>query len=125
MVSISVDSLRSDLGWPQAMVTGLYTAGSLVAGLVMVPMGCVLDRYDSRVLLTVAGLLLGIATHLMSQVSHPVHLHLGYVAIRALAKGIIPLITSTLVVTWFVSMRGRAMIAACLAQASRVCLQFP
>jgi MFS family permease len=114
--SIFVEPLRGDLGWSQAMVTGLYTAGSLTAGLAMVPIGRMLDRYGSRVLLTITGLLFGLATLLMSWVSHPAHLYFGYAAMRALANGTIPLIASTLVATWFVRLRGRAMIVTRLGE---------
>ena len=90
--SIFVEPIRNDLGWSQATVTGLYTAGSLTAGLAMVPIGRMLDRYGSRVLLTITGLLFGLATLWMSRVSHPAQLYLGYFAMRALANGTLPLI---------------------------------
>ena len=94
-VSIFVDPIISDLGWSRTMVSGLYTAGSLTAGAVMILVGRLLDRYGARVMMTSVGILFGLAALWMSSVDHPVKLYAGFAAIRILGQGSLTLIPTT------------------------------
>ena len=111
-VSIFVDPIIEDMGWSRTMVSGLYTAGSFTAAMVLILVGRLLDRFGARIVLVGVAVLFGFATMLMSQVDHPVELYLGFAAIRALGQGSMMLAGTTLVALWFVRMRGRAMALA-------------
>ncbi len=107
-VSIFVDPIISDLGWSRTMVSGLYTAGSLTAGVAMILAGRLLDRYGARIMMTSVGVLFGFAALWMSSVDHPVKLYIGFAAIRTLGQGSLTLIPTTLIALWFIRRRGRA-----------------
>ncbi|PZC45647.1 MAG: Sugar phosphate permease [Chloroflexi bacterium] len=113
-VSVFVDPIIEDMGWSRTMVSSLYTAGSLTAALGMVMVGKLLDRYGARVMLTAVGILFGFAVMWMSRVGEPVHLYLGFAAIRALGQGSLTLIPTALVALWFIRRRGKATALASL-----------
>ena len=60
-ISIFVDPMIAELGWSRTMVSGLYTAGSLTAGAVMILAGRLLDRYGARTVLAAAAAVFGLA----------------------------------------------------------------
>jgi len=113
-ISIFVDHFVSEMGWSRTLVAGLYTAGSLTAGVVVLFVGRLLDRYGPRVMLTVVGLLFGVAAFAMSRVTHPAHLFVGFAALRLMGQGSLGLIATTAIAMWFVRMRGRATAIASL-----------
>ena len=108
-ISIFVDPMIAELGWSRTMVSGLYTAGSLTAGAVMILAGRLLDRYGARVMLTAVAAVFGLAALWMSQVSNQVELYLGFAAIRVLGQGALLLFPTTLISIWFVEKRGKAV----------------
>ena len=107
-VSIFVDPIISELSWSRTMVSGLYTAGSLTAGVIMILAGRLLDRYGSRIMMTSVGALFGFAALWMSSVDDPLKLYIGFAAIRTLGQGSLSLIPGTLIALWFVRRRGKA-----------------
>ncbi len=109
LISVFIDPIISDLGWSRTLVSSLYTAGSLTAGVALVFVGRWLDRYGARTMLLAIGILFGLAALWMSTVDHPLKLYLGFAALRTLGQGSLGLITSTLIALWFVRLRGRAM----------------
>ncbi len=108
-ISIFVDPMIAELGWSRTMVSGLYTAGSLTAGAVMILAGRLLDRYGARVMLTAVAALFGLAALWMSQVNNQVELYLGLAAVRVLGQGALLLFPTTLISIWFVEKRGKAV----------------
>ena len=107
-VSIFVDHIISDMGWSRTMVSGLYTAGSFTAGVVMIFMGRLLDKYGARIMMTSVCILFGFAAIWMSQVDHLLKLYAGFTFIRILGQGSLTLIPTTLIALWFVRRRGKA-----------------
>lgn len=109
LISVFIDPIISELGWSRTLVSSLYTAGSLTAGVAVIFVGRLLDRYGARIMLLAVGALFGLAALWMSGVDHPVKLYFGFAALRTLGQGSLGLITSTLIALWFVRLRGRAM----------------
>ena len=109
LISVFIDPVISELGWSRTLVSGLYTAGSLTAGVGVIFMGRLVDRYGARIMLLAVGVLFGLAALWMSAVDHPVKLYFAFAALRTLGQGSLGLITSTLIALWFVRLRGRAM----------------
>ena len=107
-VSVFVDPLIEEFEWSRTTVSGLYTAGSLTAAGAMFGVGWLLDRFGARVMLTVAGVLMGLAALWMSTVSNQLELYAGFAALRLLGQGSLTLIPTALVAVWFVRRRGRA-----------------
>ncbi|MDP6501939.1 MAG: MFS transporter, partial [Dehalococcoidales bacterium] len=83
-VSIFVDPIISDMGWTRTMVSGMYSAGSLTAGVAMILVGRLLDRYGARTMLAVVGVLFGLAALWMSSVDQPWKLYVGFALMRTL-----------------------------------------
>jgi len=115
VVSVFIDPMIDDLGWSRNLYSSLYTGGSLTAALAVPFIGRMLDRFGGRIMLTSVAIAFGAATVLIGSVASPIHLFLGFVAIRALGQGSLQLISSTLVAMWFVHRRGRAMALMALA----------
>lgn len=116
-VALFVDHIMEDLMLTRGQISSLYTAGSLSAAAVMVIVGRLLDRWGSRIMLTAAGVFLGLAAVWMSQVAQPMDLYLGFAAIRTFGQGSLTLIPTALVALWFVRLRGRATAIASLGGA--------
>ncbi|MFC2070901.1 MFS transporter [Chloroflexota bacterium] len=106
--SIFVDSIIADLGLSRTMVSGLYTAGSLTAGAIMILVGRFLDKFGARIMMVAVCVLFGLAAVWMSSVDHPLKLYAGYAALRTLGQGSLTLIPTTLIALWFVRRRGKA-----------------
>ena len=108
-ISIFVDPMIAELGWSRTMVSGLYTAGSLTAGAVMILAGRLLDRYGARTMLAAAAAVFGMAALWMSQVNNQAELYIGFATIRAIGQGALMLFSTTLISIWFVEKRGKAV----------------
>ena len=117
LVSVFIDPIISELGWSRTLVSGLYTAGSLTAGVAMIFVGRLLDRYGARTMLLAVGILFGFTALWMSTVDHPVKLYFGFAALRTLGQGSLSLIPSTLIALWFVRLRGRAIAIGGIGEA--------
>jgi MFS family permease len=117
LISVFIDPIISELGWSRTLVSSLYTAGSLTAGVVVIFVGRLLDRYGARIMLLAVGVLFGLAALWMSTVDHPVKLYVGFAALRTLGQGSLGLITSILIALWFVRLRGRAMAIGGIGEA--------
>ena len=115
MVSVFVEPMSRDLGWSRTLVSGLYTAGSLTAALGVLLIGRWLDRYGARVTLAAVILAFGGAVLWMSQITAPLHLFIGFMAIRMLGQGALTLIATTMVATWFIRQRGRVSMLTTFA----------
>jgi len=117
LISVFIDPVISELGWSRTLVSSLYTAGSLTAGVAVIFVGRLLDRYGARIMLLAVGVLFGLAALWMSTVDHPVKLYVGFAALRTLGQGSLGLISTTLIALWFVRLRGRAMAIGAIGAA--------
>ena len=111
-VSVFVDPLIEEFEWSRTYVSGLYMAGSLTVAGAMFGVGWLLDRFGARVMLTIIGLLMGLAAVWMSTVNNPLELYVGFAGLRLSGQGSLTLIPTTLVAVWFVRKRGKAMAFA-------------
>lgn len=105
--SVFIDPMRQALGLTQTEIATIYTAGSLTASVMLILMGMVLDRIGARVMLAIIGILFGLASFWMAQVSNTLELFVGFTFMRLLGQGTLGLIATTLVAVWFIRLRGR------------------
>ncbi|MFC1898842.1 MFS transporter [Chloroflexota bacterium] len=117
LISVFIDPIISELRWSRTLISSLYTAGSLTAGVAVIFVGRLLDRYGARFVLLTVGVLFGFAALWMSAVDNPIKLYIGFAALRTLGQGSLGLITSTLIALWFVRLRGRATAFAAIGGA--------
>ena len=89
-ISIFVDHIIGDLGLSRTLVSGLYTAGSLIAAFLLVFVGLLLDRLGARVMLFIVGALFGLAALWMSTVDNSAELLTGFAALRLFGAGSLP-----------------------------------
>ena len=108
-VSMFIDSYINDFGWTRSTVSGMYSIGTLIAGMLMGVVGGLFDRYGHRKMGTAVASLFGFALLFMSTVRTVPMLLVGFFLIRLLGQGGMSLIGTTLVPQWFIKKRGRAI----------------
>jgi len=108
-VSMFIDSYINDFGWTRSTVSGMYSIGTLIAGMLMGVVGGLFDRYGHRKMGTAVAILFGFALLFMSTVRTVPMLLVGFFLIRLLGQGGMSLIGTTLVPQWFIKKRGRAI----------------
>ena len=108
-VSVYADSYIEEFGWSRTLVSGMYSTGTLIAGLLMGVVGGIFDRIGHRTATTAVAILFGIACLWMSKVESILMLFVGFFLIRLLGQGSMGLSISTLVPQWFISKRGVAL----------------
>ena len=107
--SAFLDHFIRDLDLSRSLVSTLYTAGTLAASFFLPFVGRCFDRHGARVMITVVGLLLGLACIYMSLVRTAVSLGIGFFLLRQLGQGSLSLVSKNVVNLWWVRKRGRVM----------------
>jgi len=115
VVAIFVDPIIEDTGWSRTTVSAVYSAGSICAFVGAVIAGRAFDKFGARIVLTAVATLFGLATVLMSQVTHPAHLFLGFWGIRSLGQTALTMVSTSTVNIWFIRLRGKATAITSLA----------
>lgn len=106
--SAFIDEYIRDFGWSRSEVSGLYSAATLVAGLIMIFVGRFIDKFGQRTMMVTVGSVFAIACFFNSIVSSMWMLAIGFFLIRLLGQGSMSLIPNTLVAQWFIKKRGFA-----------------
>jgi MFS family permease len=107
--SVMVTPMRKDLGWSAGTVTGAFAVAFLVSGISAVVVGRWVDRYGSRVVMTI-GSCLGVAMLLLwSRVSNPIAFYLIWVGLGIASAMLFyePAFAAT--ATWFTDKRRLAV----------------
>lgn len=107
-ISIFIDHYIEDLNLSRSLVSGLYSAGTLLAGALLFLMGRAIDRHGQRLMTTIAAVMLGLTCMWNSYITGPVMLFIGFFLLRYWGQGSLMLLPNTLVPQWFVKRRGRA-----------------
>lgn len=109
LFGVLVVPLSAAFGWNRAGISGAYALSLLVAGLLGVPVGYLVDRYGARWLMTLGSLLAGCALLGLSQINTLWQLYLFWAGGIGVAMALILYpVTFTVVTTWFVKERARA-----------------
>ena len=116
-VSAFIDPLMADQGWSRSLVSGMYSAGTLIAGLTMAGIGRLVDARGYRVMLTALSLCFAGALLFMSTVRMPATLFVGFLLIRMFGQGSLTMVPTALVPQWFVAKRARALTLLALGGA--------
>jgi MFS family permease len=107
-VSAFVDPMLTELGESRSLFSTTYSIGTLVSALTLLVVGRQIDRFGSRLVMTLAAIVFAIALFFMSTVAGVVTLAIGFSLLRASGQGVLSLAARTLVPHWFVRRRGRA-----------------
>ncbi len=111
-VSVFVEPMKDSLSLSSGLIAALYTAGTLTAGATVFFIGLILDRLGSRVVLSGAALIFGLAVIAMGQVQNETQFYFAVVLLRTFGQGAMILIPPTLLAIWFVRKRGKVMAIA-------------
>ncbi len=122
-VAAFTDYFIRDFHLTRVQLSTTYMLGTLMSSLVIMRVGGLIDRYGSRIVAVMATILLGIALSCLSQIDNitqalrflPVNIMLlqmallavGFFLLRFSAQGVLTLVSRTITLKWFESMRGR------------------
>lgn len=98
----------------QSSIASIYSAATLMSGLLLFFVGRLTDRLGRRIMLTAVAILLAMSCFYNSFVLGPITLFFGFFFIRYFGQGSMTLIPNTLVSQWFVKYRGRALSFAAI-----------
>jgi MFS family permease len=99
-------SVLKEFGWTRAMTSGAYSLCFLLSGGVAIAAGRLNDRFGPRIVMSCAGLLLGLGYFLMSKISTiwELYLYFGVIVGMGMSGGITASLST--VARWFVKGRG-------------------
>ncbi|MBM7605877.1 MFS family permease [Metabacillus crassostreae] len=107
-ISLFIDEYIKEFGWSRSTVSSIYSAATLLAGILLFLVGRLIDKYGQRKMVVIIGSMLALACFWNSFVSNMVMLFIGFFLIRLFGQGSMTLLPNTLVPQWFIKYRGRA-----------------
>jgi len=99
----------SEFGWERGAISGAFSVGMFVAGMLSLASGRLSDRYGPRFLVTIAGLALGFGLLSMSQISSLWQAYLVWGAALGLAVSCTAIPLNTTIPRWFAQRLGIAV----------------
>ncbi len=110
LFGVLVVPLGRDLHWTRVSISGAYALATIVAGLLGVPIGRLVDRHGARVLMTVGSALGGFTLLSLATIQSPWQFYLLWAGGLGLANALtFYSVSFTVVANWFVLRRGRAL----------------
>jgi sugar phosphate permease len=116
-LSIFVEPLTREFGWSRAALSGAVSLGGVLAALTSPWIGPLVDRYGSRVALSLAVLVTAAAMMLLSLTQSLLVFYLLFCVARMVWAGPFDLAIYSAVNNWFVARRAFATSIATVAQA--------
>ena len=111
--SIFIDQFITEFGWSRAQINNYYSLATLISGSTMFMMGKYIDRYGTKRLMIISGVLLTGAMFLLSFLSgNLLILFMGFFLGRFSGQGVLGLASGVLTPHWFIKKRGIAMMLA-------------
>ena len=110
LFGVLVLPIERDLGWDRATTSGAYSLGLLVAGLLGLPIGRLVDRAGARVPMAAGSALGGLALWGLAAAREPWHFYALWAGGIGLANALtLYPVTFTVVTNWFERRRGTAL----------------
>jgi MFS family permease len=110
LFGVLVIPIDATFHWGRASISGAYTVGLLLAGVLGIPIGALVDLRGARLLMSIGSLLAGLSLIGLAQVQTLWQFYLfwsGGLGV-AMALTLYP-VTFTVVANWFVQKRGKAL----------------
>lgn len=108
-VSVFLDKIIADLGVSRAVVSLLYTVGTVTGSFLLPVVGRFIDRRGPRLAVVMIAGLFALACGYMGLVGNLAMLLVGFMLIRGLGQGSLSLVSQHVVNLWFVRRRGMAV----------------
>jgi MFS family permease len=110
LFGVLVVPLDATFHWGRASISGAYALGLLLAGLLGVPIGSLVDRRGARLLMSVGSALGSLALFGLAQMDALWQFYLLWSGVLGLAMALtLYPVTFTVVANWFVRKRGKAL----------------
>jgi MFS family permease len=107
---VLVVPVQQETGWSRATISGAFSLGFVVAGVLGVPIGTVVDRRGARLVMSAGSLLSAACLFLLAQVHEVWQFYLLWAGGIGLSMALtFYAVTFTVVTNWFQRRRGRAM----------------
>jgi MFS family permease len=108
-ISTFIDYYIAQFDWSRSLISGLYSAATLIASGLLFLIGRYIDRFGQRIMAIFVASMLSLACFWNSFVAGPIMLFAGFILLRLFGQGSMTLIPATLVSQWFIAYRGRAL----------------
>jgi len=122
-MSIMLKPLTQEFGWSRTAATGAITTGTIISGILSLPIGKLADKYGPRALTSLGALITAIAYIAFSKLVALWQFYLIFIISRAISTNTLTnIVPRTAVVNWFFRFRGRALglLAMCPALGASV-----
>ncbi len=106
---IFFNPLQETFGWSRATISWAMTIHVITFALSMVPAGWAIDRFNPRIVFSIAALLIGFSLVSCSRISEPWQLYLFYGLPLGIGVGVCGPAIMAIVTRWFVAKRGLAL----------------
>ena len=114
-LAVFVYPISLELGWSRTLIGGAASLGGILSMAGSPPVGWAVDKFGSRIILTIGVIILGISTLSLTWATIPFVFYVSYAIGRVIFTGPIPIAASVVVARWFIKKRGRAtgMLSFC------------
>ena len=114
-LAVFVYPISLELGWSRTLISGAASLGGILSIAGSPPVGWAVDKFGSRIILTIGVIILGISTLSLTWATIPFIFYVSYAIGRVIFTGPIPIAASVVVARWFIKKRGRAtgMLSFC------------
>src|SRR5437660_4125189 len=110
LFGVLVVPIGTSLHWDRASISGAYAVGLIVAGLLGVPVGHLLDRWGARLLMSIGSIVAALSLMGMAQMQALWHFYALWSGGLGLAMALtLYPVTFTVVANWFMRKRGLAL----------------
>ena len=109
-MSIMLKPLTQEFGWSRTAATGAITTGTIISGILSLPIGRLADKYGPRVLTSLGALITAFAFTAFTQFVNLWQFYLIFIVSRAISTNTLSnIVPRTAAVNWFFRFRGRAL----------------
>ena len=110
-ISLFIDEYIKDFDWSRSTVSSIYSAATLLAGLLLFLIGRLIDKYGQRKMVVIISIMLAIACFWNANVTNMFMLFVGFFLIRLFGQGSMTLLPNTLVAQWLASWQSAVLSA--------------
>ncbi len=109
VLGIFLSPIADEYGWSRTLIAGAVSVGA-VASMALSPIiGWAVDRYGSRLILTISMVILGVAVISLAWSTVPAFFYLGFATGRIIFHVPVQIGSGAVVSKWFIRKRGRAI----------------
>tara|TARA_B100001123_G_scaffold84517_1_gene96783 strand:+ start:946 stop:2265 length:1320 start_codon:yes stop_codon:yes gene_type:complete len=109
VLGIFVSPIAEEFGWSRTLIAGAVSVGAIASMFLSPVVGWAVDRYGSRVILTVSMLVLGAAVTSLAWATTPLFFYMGFATGRIIFHVPVQIGSGAVVSRWFIVRRGRAI----------------